>query len=277
MIKMLLIDVDGTLIKEDLTIPKENIRAIREASAKGVKVVLSTGRMFLSAKRYADELGLTDPIISSNGAYIASNNRDKIYYEQNMEPKDVLFVSEVVEPYGSFWNFWNHDTMFVEEIKEYVSKFEKMTESMSFAEIVNVKYINGDYTVKDLISEYGKQIQKGIVFLAKNEVEEVTKKLLLNDNLSVVSSTDSNIEVTHKKADKGIAALKLAKALNIKKEEIMCLGDSGNDLSMFKAVGFPVAMENAVDSLKEVAKATTDTNENHGVAKAIDKFILGKK
>ena len=276
MYKMLLIDIDGTLIKEDLTIPKENIRAIKEASKKGLKVIISTGRMFLSAKQFTDELGIKDPIITSNGAYVSSNNLDTIYYEENLDPEDVLFVSEVLKPYGSFWNFFNHNTMFVEEIKEYVSRFERMFKSVPFTERINVKYLDENFTVDNLISQYGNQIQKGIVFLEKGEVEEVTKKLIVNNNISVVSSTSSNIEVTHKNADKGKAALSLAKSFNIKPEEIMCLGDSGNDLSMFEAVGFPVAMGNAVDELKNAAKFITDTNENFGVAKAIDKFILGK-
>lgn len=276
MYKMILIDVDGTLVRDDLTIPKENIRAIREAKEKGIMIVLSTGRQFISAKMYAKEVGLTDPIVSSNGAYVASHDEKDIYYEASIDKEDILSADELVKPHGFYWIFQNHDTMFAEDLDEYIATFERPHKGVPFTDRINVEKIDENYTIEDLVVDHDHEIHKGFIFLNDEKVDDIERKLKENKNISVVKPTSTIVEITHKNADKGRAALSLARAYNIKPEEIMCLGDSGNDVTMFKSVGFPIAMGNAVDKLKEIAKHITDTNENNGVAKAIDKFILKK-
>ena len=94
------------------------------------------------------------------------------------------------------------------------------------------------------------------------------------EDLEVVSSSPNNFEVMNKGTSKGRAVKVLADILNINREEIMCLGDSENDLSMIEFAGLGVAMGNAEEFLKEKADYITDTNENDGVAKAIEKFVL---
>ena len=92
MYKMICIDIDGTLVKPDLTISQRVKEAIEKAKKKGVVVALSTGRMHNSALLYSDELGLQDPIVSSNGAFVSAKEGETIYYEENLPLKDILSI-----------------------------------------------------------------------------------------------------------------------------------------------------------------------------------------
>ncbi|MDU5414364.1 MAG: HAD-IIB family hydrolase, partial [Clostridium perfringens] len=107
-----------------------------------------------------------------------------------------------------------------------------------------------------------------------NDLFKAKEELKKYEDLEVVSSSPSNFEVMNKGTSKGRAVKVLADILNINREEIMCLGDSENDLSMIEFAGLGVAMGNAEEFLKEKADYITDTNENDGVAKAIEKFVL---
>ena len=94
-------------------------------------------------------------------------------------------------------------------------------------------------------------------------------------NVTVTSSFPYNIEIGGEGTSKASALAKLAEQLGVKKEEMMCCGDSLNDMAMLKVAGLAVAMANAEPAVKGVADYVTDTNENDGVAKAVEKFVLG--
>ena len=104
--------------------------------------------------------------------------------------------------------------------------------------------------------------------LAMKEVKEKVH------GAAVTSALGNNIEANGEDAQKGIALLKLGEILGIKKDEIMAFGDGSNDMDMIRRVGFGVAMENGIDEIKEAADYITVTNDEHGVAKAIEKFVL---
>jgi Cof subfamily protein (haloacid dehalogenase superfamily) len=276
MYKMICIDIDGTLIKSDHTLSVETIKAIRRARDKGVMIVLSTGRMYRSARLYADELELDFPIISANGSYVRDKATSEIIYEKNLSKDDLTFIMEVLDKYGVKINFYNKDTMYISEQRDYVTKYEALSKTLPPEKRIEIKYITKEYPMNDFIEEFGGYIQKGIVFPNEGIISAIRNEVAENKLLKVVSSGDDNIEFTSHLADKGLGVLALAKARNIKPSEIICIGDSENDLSMLKVAGLAVAMGNAIPVVKEVAEYITDTNENDGVAKMINKFIFGE-
>jgi len=276
MYKMICIDIDGTLIKSDHTLSVETIKAIRRARDKGVMIVLSTGRMYRSARLYADELELDFPIISANGSYVRDKATSEIIYEKNLSKDDLTFIMEVLDKYGVKINFYNKDTMYISEHRDYVSRYEALSKTLPPEKRIEIKYITKEYPMNDFIEEFGGYIQKGIVFPNEGIISAIRNEVAENKLLKVVSSGDDNIEFTSHLADKGLGVLALAKARNIKPSEIICIGDSENDLSMLKVAGLAVAMGNAIPIVKEVAEYITDTNENDGVAKMINKFIFGE-
>ncbi|MES9740423.1 HAD hydrolase family protein, partial [Peribacillus frigoritolerans] len=107
----------------------------------------------------------------------------------------------------------------------------------------------------------------------ENKLEEAWNQFKKFDELMVVSSADHNIEITSKKASKGIALEKLAFLMNGSLDKAMAIGDSNNDLSMFQKVGYSVAMGNAKDVIKTACTTTTLTNEENGVAYAIYRYM----
>jgi len=276
MYKMICIDIDGTLIRPDHTLSVETIKAIRRARDKGVMIVLSTGRMFRSARLYSDELELDFPIISANGSYVADKALDEIYYEKNLSKKDLNFIMEVLDKYGVKINFYNNDTMYISEHRDYVDRYEALSKTLPPEKRIQIKYITDEYPMNDFIEEFGGYVQKGIVFPHKGIISAIRNEVAENKLLKVVSSGDDNIEFTSHLADKGLGVLALAKAKNIKPSEIICIGDSENDLSMLQIAGLAVAMGNAIPEVKEAAEYITDTNVNDGVAKMINKFIFGE-
>ena len=276
MYKMICIDIDGTLIRPDHTLSVETIKAIRRARDKGVMIVLSTGRMYRSARLYADELELDFPIISANGSYVRDKATSEIIYEKNLSKDDLTFIMEVLDKYGVKINFYNKDTMYISEHRDYVSRYEALSKTLPPEKRIEIKYITKEYPMNDFIEEFGGYIQKGIVFPNEGIISAIRNEVAENKLLKVVSSGDDNIEFTSHLADKGLGVLALAKARNIKPSEIICIGDSENDLSMLKIAGLAVAMGNAIPEVKEAAEYITDTNVNDGVAKMINKFIFGE-
>lgn len=277
MYKMICIDLDGTLLGSDHGISKESIEAIRKAKEKGVLVVLTTGRMHLSARLFAEQLGIHDPIISSNGSFVKEREGKKVFYERNLEKADLKFIIDTLAEFGVFPNFYNHGTMFVKEVRDFVLRYEELQKTLPKEKSILIKYINEGYSYLDFMDQDGSGVQKGICFPPEHLVEEIKARMRLNTDLKIVSSVSSgikNIEITSKEADKGRAALVLAKAYGIRPEEMICVGDSENDLSMLEIAGLPVAMGNAIDELKAIAGYITKDNDSHGVAHLIEKFIL---
>ena len=277
MYKMICIDIDGTLIRPDHTVSQDTIKAIRRARDRGVIVALSTGRMYRSALMYSDELEIDFPIISANGAYVKDKASGEVLYEKNLSKKDMKFIVSILDRYGVKINFYNHDTMFISETRDYVQKYEAMKLTLPPEKRIEIKYLTEEFTLGQFIEECGGFIEKGIVFPHMDIISAIRGEVAENRFIKVVSSAEDNIEFTSHLADKGLAVLALAKAMNIMPSEIIGIGDSENDLSMLQVVGLPVAMGNAIPLLKDAATYVTDTNVNDGVAKMINKFIFGEE
>ncbi len=131
--------------------------------------------------------------------------------------------------------------------------------------------------INDVVNIFQENILKGIVIEPDN-IDGLTaakKELIdtLGKELHIVSSSNNNFEIMLHSSTKGIAVETLAKKYDITSDEVMCIGDSENDLSMIKYAGIGVAMGNANDEIKAEANYVTDTNENSGVAKAINKYV----
>lgn len=274
MYKMICIDIDGTLIRSDLTLAEETMEAVREAKEKGVLVVLATGRMHRSAALYAEKLGIEDPIISSNGALVKDPRTAEVFYKEYLGEEDVEYIIRELDRFGVQISFYNEDTMYVTEVRDYVHRYERMKASLPEHLQISVRYEGKDFHMERFVEEYGSLVQKGICFPDPQRISAIKTEMKQNHRLKVVSSGKDNIEFTARNADKGLAMLALAKAKGILQEEILCVGDSENDLGMLELAGLSVAMGNAMGSVKAMADYVTATNDEHGVAKLIHRFLL---
>lgn len=271
-IKLICIDMDGTLLKDKKTVSEENLNSIKLALKKGVKVVITTGRIYDCAKMYSEKIGLDTPIIASNGAFIGY--KDKVIYNNPLKKEDILKFLEVTKKHGlKAYLTANFGIISQEELAEdHVYKILNKT----LKDEEKVKFIVSD-DIKEEIEKFDGEILKGVCANKNDKVNLIkARKELesLKTNMEIVSSWNDNFEVMRNGSTKGDAVCYLANYFGIYKEEVMCIGDSENDLSMIKYAGTGVAMGNASEEIKSVADYVTDTNVNDGVAKAINKFVL---
>lgn len=273
MIKLICLDIDGTLIRTDHTVSKRNIEAIKKATQKGVYVTIASGRMFPSASFFGEEIGINAPIITMNGAYVKDPKTLEEISKVNLKEEEIKVIIDVLDKYQLYPNFYNKDTMYVTGNLE---RYEEMNKVIPIARRFKVKPLDKDkYWYLDMLKDNKNEIFKGITF-PKNldKKEEIKKEILSKIDISIVESHISNYEFNSKKATKGNAVLSLANFLNIKNDEIMTVGDSENDLSMIKAVENSVAMGNASELIKRNAKHLTLSNDEDGVAHIIEKLVL---
>lgn len=271
MVKLICLDMDGTLLNSRLEISAPNRRAIRAAREKGIAVTLATGRMFGSAVSYARELELETPIIAMNGALTkhpvtGTKLRDIPIGRERLRQVIGLLLEEGYRP-----NFYDEYSLFVGEGLERYRQMRILSEQdPRYA----IRLIDESFSYQDLIEQAGDRIQKGIFFPGQVLRRPLQEKLKKIGALSVVSSSPDNLEITHAEADKGKAVVALARSLGILPEEVMTIGDSENDKSMLLVSGYPVAMGSASDSLRAAARFVTNTNDLDGVALAIRRIAL---
>lgn len=270
--KLICIDMDGTLLNTDNDISENTIAAIKKATALGINVAVSTGRLFVSAKYYADKIGINTPIIASNGSYIRNRTTDEIRYKKILGIDNCKKVLSILKEYNMYPHFNTYNKIFTEKIIYSSEYYTRMNKLLPVEKRIDIELVsNWD----DIFNLYSDEILKCIV--SDDDIEKVKKVKTIvakETGLEVVSSFENNFEIMAKGVSKGRAVEFLAKTYGISKEEVICIGDSENDFSMINYAGLGVAMGNAAQLIKENANYITDTNDEDGVAKVIEKFVL---
>ena len=267
MYKLIAIDMDGTLLREDKSVSERTKNAIKLAKEKGVYVVIATGRPIDGVSRYLEELdmlGENDYVLSYNGGLVLKTKSREVVSKTVLTGSDLHYLHNLSKELGV------NIHPFSEVHGLITPKNSKYTEVE--ANINGIRITINDYSdieddhsiIKVMMIDEPEVLQKAIDNLPKEVYEKYT----------VVRSAPFFLEFLNKKVNKGTGVELLAKHLNIKQEEIMTFGDAGNDLDMIVYAGMGVAMANAFDEVKEAANYITDSNENDGVAKAIEKFVL---
>ena len=274
-IKLICIDMDGTLLNNNHEITLANKEALLKAHDMGVNIALCTGRIFLSARYYSDLIGIDTAVIASNGSFIKRGYNDEPIFENTMSKELALELYNIVKKHGLKINFNSWDTLIREDNVPEEHTYFIMNKILPKER--QVKFIV-DKDIEKVIKNFDGNLLKGIVIEKENlkslfECKEELKSTF-GEKLHVVSSGPDNFEVMLGSTSKGNAVKHLAEILKVNQDEIMCIGDSENDLSMIEFAGVGVAMGNAMDIIKDVATFVTENNDNSGVAKAINKFVL---
>ena len=280
MIKLIASDMDGTLLNSDHDIDKETIEAIREAEEAGIIFAISTGREYESVKDVLDKHNIKAQCILSNGAEYRDEDGN-ILDVVNIDLEVAREVIEILDKNKFSARIFTNKGIFTTATKEkaleeviyrtmtfnpHLTKDEakKISENLQF--FTALKYIDNldDFFNDDL------EVRKFVAFHRDIEVlNKIKRELSTIEGLAISSSFRDNIEVTDINAQKGIILEQVATKLSIAREEVMILGDSFNDYSMFEIFEETVAMGNAIPEVKAIAKYITDTNDNLGVAKTI--------
>ncbi|NLM20243.1 MAG: HAD family phosphatase [Peptococcaceae bacterium] len=265
MIKMIAIDLDNTLLDQEWKISPRNREAIHLASARGVKVILATGRMAVSARQYSQQLGLDLPIITYNGALVEQGLSGEIVYRQVIPIPLATDLAEYLFGKKIFFQVYFKDKVFASEPNPYSRYYTQMTGvKVEVADIPKLlaREKEGPDKILCLVERENSQI-------IEQEIEDK-----YGQDIHLTSSQNNNLEIVKKGVNKGAALQALAAKWGFKAEEVMAIGDSPNDKEMLSYAGLGVAMANAHPEIKRIADYITSSNEEEGVARAIERFVL---
>lgn len=264
---MITIDLDDTLLNDDLKITEANKTAIEEALKQNKQVVPCTGRATFSMNHYLNELnslGDLEYLIVFNGAMIWDLKQEKHLFFHPIKADIVNDLIDVGRAHDIDIHLYDTEAMYVERHTERTKAYEDMA-SIVATQVSNLNDISHNGSVK-------------VLYNGDPEELEVMRKLLAekyDGRLNIFYSKPYYLECLDINASKGLAALELASILGIKPEEVISVGDSYNDLSMIQLAGLGVAMQNSNDEIKSHADyVTTRDNNNSGVAEVIEKFML---
>ncbi len=276
-IKMIGLDLDGTVLNNKKEFSIRNKNAIKEAIKKGIVVLPATGRPLAGIPKEFLELEGVRYALSANGAVIYDILEEKKLYEDCMDFEMVLSILSKLKEIDIMADVFIEGVGYVErEILAYNIQYAPSEELREYL----LKTRNPVDDLLSFVASKKQPIQKMTInFRTMEDGTLCGKEAVLNvlasyTQLSVVSGMPTNLEVTKHTATKGNGLLVLGKLLGIEKDSIMACGDSGNDREMLRTVGLGVAMGNATPDVLEVADFVTTSNEEDGVACAIEHFVL---
>ncbi|MCB2311031.1 Cof-type HAD-IIB family hydrolase [Clostridium tagluense] len=270
--KLICIDMDGTLLNDEKIISAKNLRAIKLASEKGVRIAVCTGRIFTSAEFFSELLGVKSPVIASNGAYIREKDRNEVVYKSTLGVEKCKKLLSVFRQYGLYPHYYTSNIVFTEKLIHSSCFYKEVNKTLPKDKQVEIVLVE-DWD--EIFEKYESEIFKGIAVDEDLEKLQNAKNQLKGmEDFEVVSSRFDNLEVMNRGVSKGNAVKILGDYYGINSKQIICIGDSENDLSMIKFAGLGVAMENGNDAVKKAAQYITDSNNCDGVAKVIEKFVL---
>lgn len=270
--KLICMDMDGTLLNDKKEVSERSIKAIEKAHNLGVKVVIATGRIFVSAEFYGDIIGVKAPIISSNGACVRERDGEKAIYEENLGCENYELVLSLLKKYDIVPHFYTDDTIYTERIIHSSLSYKNANKTLPQNRQIKIKLVN-DWN-KLFIEERPKIIKAMAVDLDGKRIKEAKAEFVSLNKFQIVSSFKNSFEIMAKETSKGNALKKICDYYGIARNEIISIGDNENDISMIRFAGLGVAMGNAESVVKEIADYITLSNEEDGVAKVIEEFII---
>lgn len=268
MVKLIAIDLDGTLLNSQGQISKENLSAIRLAEKQGAKIVLCTGRPYLSMKSFVAEIGFVHPedyIITFNGGQIQKAATGEVIISDTLSLEDMLMWNQEMRRLELPMNIIDQDYI-----------YEPLAYPEGHPSLYTKRAITAPVKKKDFLTfQEHHRFNKFIVGTDQQhlEVQKNAIQPLLFSDYALTMSFPWLMEISNVGVDKGSAVRKLAQELNIDREDTMGIGDQLNDLSLIEYAGVGVAMENAVKEVRQAANFISKTNDEDGVAYAIYHFL----
>ena len=275
-IKLIVTDLDGTFLNSNhVTIPKDNIDAFKKAHEMGIKVAIASGRTKILTDYLVEQLPFLDYLITSNGAVTYDLHTGKVVCSTLMNNSKSVEIFNILKDYNLIYEIYFDGKCYMNE--ESYSMFDAEHVPPHIHALLK-DFIKPVFSLETLID--GQGIEKlNILSISGEERLEIESKIsdvAFASSFPIAKGVNGNLEMTDENATKGFAIKGLADALNISKENIMCFGDGENDCSMLEYADYSFAMANGNDLAKSTAKFLTDTNDNAGVAKAINKYVFGE-
>ncbi|NLJ11277.1 MAG: HAD family phosphatase [Treponema sp.] len=269
-ITLLALDLDDTLLREDLTISFHTKNVLKRVEEAGIIVVLASGRSPKAMERYARDLGLHKRpgyLVCNNGTTIQESHTGTIVKEFFLPIEASLAVFDLVDAEGFPVQIYEDGTIYVSRRNEYADIDQKLT---------GLRQVVVDNFRSFLAAGTQKMVIPGDPALLKPL--EVLLKTFIGDRVTIFTSKPYFLEILPPATGKGEALAVVAQMLGIDRNQVMAIGDSMNDESMIRWAGYGVAMLNGDPRIKAIAKAVTGrTNEEDGVADFVEQHLLKGK
>ncbi len=265
--KMVVLDLDDTLLREDLTISDRTRDALLRAQREGVRVVLASGRPTGAIWRYAQELEIARHggyIISFNGAVVTDCATEQPIFQQAL-PKETI--------HELFDHAMEHDALILSYVDDEIvtpraNKWADIERKLTGMEVRETPDFKGAIQ-QDAI--------KAIMLQEPEHLKRVSEKLrpLVQDRMNMVISKPFFLEFTDKGIDKRFSLEMLCEKLEILPSEVVAIGDSYNDVGMIRFAGLGICMANGPQDVQAIADHVTESNMEDGIAVALERFVFG--
>lgn len=275
-IKLLALDLDGTLLNAQKQIPERNIYALRACAERGIRIALISGRAFEGVCGFSQQMGIPAIIASCNGTQIEAGENGPVLSETSFAEADARRILDTIEQSGMYFNVYTRGRCYMGNGHVRASLGPRYAHHIPGIECVfGVPYerVNDDARLH-AESVFG--TQKFVVMgMPYDPGFAVIEEQLRDMNLSVSSASKRNKEFMPTGIDKGYAVRKICAHYRIDRKQVMAFGDQTNDLPMLAAAGWPVAMENGEAVVKETAKLIAPDASLGGVGIVLEKYVLG--
>ncbi len=267
-IKLVAIDLDETLLRSDLTISGHTREALRQVRARGVAVTICTGRMFRSAQPFAEQLGFDIPLITYGGALIKNARSGEVLYYRLLETEVARQVIRFGRERGIQVNYYllngADDDLYAELITRWGENYDSFARVPLYRVADLETLLDTSNPLKLLLIEDGPAID-GILLELRG---------MIGEQAHLAKSKPRFLEVDHPEATKGRALHELADWMQIDRSQVMAIGDNFNDLEMLEFAGLGIAVANAPAEVQACADHVTASNNEDGVALALERFVL---
>lgn len=288
MYKLIAIDLDGTMLNSYGIVTQNTKEVIKKVQEKGIEVIIASGRPIDSIKTIAKEIESENYFISGNGAILYDIKKDEIIYENILKKAKTLDIIKICEENSIYYNIYTEKEILAKSLnynvlyyyKENLDKEEKNKTHIKIVEDL-YKYLEerNEKIIKITICDNNKSIFNSILKKLKTiddievlEVSHMSRKII-RQGTEEVPIEYFYTEISAKNVDKWYAIEMLAEKLNIKKEEIVAIGDNVNDEKMIKEAGLGIAMGQSSPKITKISNYITNNNNEEGVANALKHII----
>ena len=295
--KMIVLDMDGTLLNEEQKISVRNKEALLKAIEAGIHIVLASGRHYNGLLPYIQELGLDKEgcySVSCSGAMVVDHQNHEVIYEEHVDAGDIPVIHQLCEKldidmcgYGKDGLFIHHDNLF--------SRYDQIVNQSSMIQvdfnhlnsnqlIYKLNIINESSDIRDSINQYFPTVIledysiRNKPHFDPDLLDELWRfPKFIRERYHLVRALPFMVELFHNHTNKAVGVEVITNQLGILMEDVVALGDSGNDVHMIEKAGLGVAMANAIEDVKNAADYITGSNTQDGVAQVVEKMIKNER
>lgn len=271
MYKMLVTDIDGTLLNRAKEITEATRQAIYKMIDEDIKFVVATGRAYPAAKWPYIDLGINGPLITCNGALVKDTATDEILYERPLSRALAEKVSDICTRYDVYFHYYTENGIHAEKYDFIIKRFGELSKTLPEEKKVATEVIDNYKSFLDR----GMTLYKVGIFCDESDAsKQMMDEIMAIEGITCYKSLANSFDVMAEGVSKGDAIAFMNTYYNIPREETISAGDNENDIEMIKYAGLGVAMDNAVQAAKDAADYVTVSNEEDGLLKVIKEFIF---